>query len=152
MDTAAIVHSLPFSLSANNTKLQLTFALYFLYTSETNVLKLWFYSYLYPEGHRLSLLPSQLKVQPKGFSCIWAKPNNTIQLHWIHSLFSCLTPHQFWNIYFPTPPPPMHKTTMVTINNIYMLGALVSICQSSSVSLFCLTVIPMERNLSSEKI
>lgn len=32
-------------LTANNTKLQLTFALYFLYVSETNLIKLWFYSY-----------------------------------------------------------------------------------------------------------
>lgn len=101
-----------------------------------------FLSHLYPEGHRLCLLPSQLRVQPKGFSCIWAKTNNMIQLHWIHSLFSCLTPHQFWNICIPTPLPPMHKTTRVTTNNIYMLGALVSICQSSSVYYFAWQLFP----------
>lgn len=33
-------------LTANTTELQLTFALYFLYLSEMNLIKLWFYSYL----------------------------------------------------------------------------------------------------------
>lgn len=53
----------------------------------------------------LFLLPSQLEVQAKGFSMI--------PLHWIHSLFSCLTPHQLWHICIATPPAPMRKTTMV---------------------------------------
>lgn len=106
----------------------------FSHLSETNLTKLWFYSYLH-FVLKDKLCCFYLKVQPKGLSCIWANPNTTIQLHWIHSLSSCLIPHQFWNICIPTPPPPMSKTTMVTTNNqnIYMFGAFVSISQSSSV-------------------
>lgn len=39
-----------------------------------------FLSPLCPEGYRLCFSPSQLQVQPKGFPCIWAKPNHTIHL------------------------------------------------------------------------
>lgn len=83
----------------------------------------------------LFLLPSQQKVQPKGFS-IWMNSNNMIQLHYIHTFFLLSYLHQLWNTCIPTSPPPMCKTWILTTKkqNMYLFGTFISMSQSPFVS------------------
>lgn len=136
-------------LTANNTKLQLTFALYFLYVSETNLIKLWFYSYFlsvlkdtdfvyftFSTGSTTQgLFHDPVTLDP------WSSYTGFTHCSFVSPLINSET--------FASPllqPQDYNGTT--NNQNIYVFGAFVSISQSSFVSLFCFTVIPMEGNLS----
>lgn len=134
-------------LTAKNTELQLTFALYFLYVSETNLITLWFCSYLLfvlKDTDFVSFTFSTGSTSQGLFHDPITLDSLPILLSHPSSTLTHLHRHS-------SSPNAQDYNGTTNNRNIYMFGAFVSISQSSFVSLFCFTVIPMEGNLSNKK-